>query len=438
MECLTSNFTGSKSNAVREDVLHGRDYLVAPVTLIVPGVLNGSQGPLYYPLDEVQRNVDLWNGMPLTLYHPKSEDGSPISARHPTVLEKQQIGSIYNAAVNGKLTAEAWFDVEVTRRLEPRILAALLANQPIEISTGLCTETELANEGAVFNGIPYKAIARNYRPDHLAVLPDEIGACSLEDGCGILANQNSDLYKLGVSLGLITPKPKENHLMAITANEKKSMVDSLINDCTDCGWKETDRETLNALSDQTLTILTNQSKAVNAADAKLAETAPLLNVINEVLGNKTTAEELADRLKGKKTKPEDEEEELDAEGKKKVKNEEKKPQTEKEWFDSAPPTIRAAVQNAMVIESRERQHLIQQLVANAPEDQREAHAKRLAARSVEDLRADVTLLPKVEEKTEPLANYFGAAGGAPTIREDKIDREDFLPLPTINYQEEVG
>jgi hypothetical protein len=31
-------------------------------------------------------------------------------------------------------------------------------------------------------------VARNYRPDHLAVLPDQRGACSLTDGCGVMVN----------------------------------------------------------------------------------------------------------------------------------------------------------------------------------------------------------------------------------------------------------
>ena len=38
--------------SVRRESLHGRSYLVAPTTLIVPGVLNGSMGPLYYPPED--------------------------------------------------------------------------------------------------------------------------------------------------------------------------------------------------------------------------------------------------------------------------------------------------------------------------------------------------------------------------------------------------
>lgn len=67
------------------------------------------------------------------------------------------------------------------------MLDALEAGRPMELSTGLFTQNEPAPAGATFNGRPYDYVARNYRPDHLAVLPDQIGACSLADGCGVLA-----------------------------------------------------------------------------------------------------------------------------------------------------------------------------------------------------------------------------------------------------------
>ena len=54
----------------------------------------------------------------------------------------------------------------------------------MEVSTGLFTENVQAN--GVFGGKAYHAIATNYRPDHLAILPDQIGACSIEDGAGLL------------------------------------------------------------------------------------------------------------------------------------------------------------------------------------------------------------------------------------------------------------
>lgn len=188
METLSVNVSGS----VRREQLHGRNYLVAPVSLIVPGVLNGSKGPLLYPQEEVEKNPDAWNMMPLVVNHP-TKAGKPISARIPAILEEYSIGYVFNASVDGKLKAEAWFDEELTEAKEPRIKTWLETNTPFELSTGLFTTNDEAPEGSVHNGRPYKYTARNYRPDHLAVLPDQVGACSLNDGCGVLVNKEAEV-----------------------------------------------------------------------------------------------------------------------------------------------------------------------------------------------------------------------------------------------------
>jgi hypothetical protein len=184
-DCAMTRMTGNLAGRVERRTLHGREYLVAPLSMIVPGVLNGSRGALFYPLDEISATADAWNGMPIVVGHPMI-GGRNVSARSPDVLEQFGIGTVYNTAVNGKLTAEGWFDVERTKAIEPQILSALMRGEPIELSTGLFTDNE-ARPG-VHNGVSYTHVARNYRPDHLAILTDQKGACPLEAGCGVLAN----------------------------------------------------------------------------------------------------------------------------------------------------------------------------------------------------------------------------------------------------------
>lgn len=183
METLVSNLTPK----VRRERLHGRDYLVAPLTMIVPGVLNGSKGALYYPPSEINQSADAWNGMPMVVYHPEEPDGTPCSARDPSVAQKQEIGRVYRATANGKLKAEGWFDIEQTRKVNHQVYEDLIAGRPIELSTGLFTDNE--ERKGEYKGVPYDYIARNYRPDHLAILPGQTGACSIKDGCGVLVNR---------------------------------------------------------------------------------------------------------------------------------------------------------------------------------------------------------------------------------------------------------
>jgi hypothetical protein len=56
----------------------------------------------------------------------------------------------------------------------------------MEVSTGLFSNLEMVS--GKYEGVPYNAIVRHIRPDHLALLPNEVGACSIDDGCGTMRN----------------------------------------------------------------------------------------------------------------------------------------------------------------------------------------------------------------------------------------------------------
>ena len=189
METILANAV-SKPKRVKH---RGREWLVTSASLIVPGVLKGSQGALYYPPDEIAANHWAWNGMPIVVGHPL-KDGVHVSARDPDILERFGIGHVYRANANGKLAAEAWFDVNDVRNYDKResthILSDLEAGKVVELSTGLETHNH-PSEGT-YNGVAYTHVARNYRPDHLALLLGEKGACSASDGCGFNVNANTD------------------------------------------------------------------------------------------------------------------------------------------------------------------------------------------------------------------------------------------------------
>jgi hypothetical protein len=200
VELVVVNFRAA--GKARRTTFNGRDYLVAPMTLIVPGVVPGSEGPLLYPLEELARNYQAWNYMPIVVNHPL-RGGRHVSAREPAILEESGVGFVFNASLDGRLRGEGWFDVERTRRVDVRVLDRLERGEPLELSTGLYVDTEAAPQGAVWNTPggprPYHAIARNYRPDHLAVLPDQRGACAVDDGCGVLVNAGKDQPPGGVT-----------------------------------------------------------------------------------------------------------------------------------------------------------------------------------------------------------------------------------------------
>ena len=192
LQIITANFMG----AVRYDQMEGRKYLVAPMVILTEGVHEGNGGPLFYPEDELKKTPQVWNYKPIIVYHP-AKNGEGISACDPVILSNRKIGVMMNAHVgdvkikiNGKKTTvlgvkvEAWLEEDRMKQVDERIAATIEKNEMMELSTGLFTDNEKV--AGDWNGEKYEGIARNYRPDHLALLPDLTGACSIEDGAGFL------------------------------------------------------------------------------------------------------------------------------------------------------------------------------------------------------------------------------------------------------------
>lgn len=175
---LTFNFTAS----VRHDSMENRPYLVVPVVMMVEGVHNGSDGPLYYPEEELAKTPQVWNHKPVVVYHPNAD-----TACDPDILTTSKVGVLMNTKFeDGKLKAEAWLEESRLKEVDERVLNAIEQGEIMEVSTGLFLDADKI-EGT-WNDEEYIGIARNYRPDHLALLPDMKGACSVNDGAGLLRN----------------------------------------------------------------------------------------------------------------------------------------------------------------------------------------------------------------------------------------------------------
>lgn len=186
------------SGPTRTEVLEGRDYIVAPMVMLVEGVVAGSMGPLYYPREELSKTPVVWNSKPIVVNHPKI-NGQHVSACDPVIMNSRKIGMIMNAKVEGneedgnpfKLKAEGWFERSRVEVVDKRVLEALNTGAKMEVSTGVFTDNE--SIPGEYKGKKYDAIARNYRPDHLAILPDTEGACSVADGAGLNANSKIEV-----------------------------------------------------------------------------------------------------------------------------------------------------------------------------------------------------------------------------------------------------
>lgn len=390
IELLICNLSGK----TRKEILNESEYLVAPLTMIVPGVLNGSQGPLYYPLEELQKQPADWNHIPIVLYHPV-RNGSPISAKDPEVLNTSQLGVLLNAKTDEKLVAEGWFHVENTKRIAPVVWKNLEQGKPVELSTGLSLDVEPVS--GEFNGTAYKAIARNYRPDHLAILPDQTGACSIRDGCGVLVNEEHD-----------------SSIHKEISMAKKELVDRVIANC-EC-WNEEDREVLNSLDDGKLEAIVKHIE--DHAQKTAVANAAMQGFKHGDVGFTFNKETLKfDAKEEPKTAPKKEETPAP------VAN--AKPQTADEWLAAAPPEIQSVVHNALAAERKQKEALVTVITANKSNVFK---PEQLMAKTVDELEA-IAALAKVA--AAPVANYFGAAVPPTTV--NKEDKEEPLLLPTIDW-----
>lgn len=158
----------------------GREWLVAPVVMLCEGVLNGE----LVPAAEFGKHAASWNGRPVMLGHPM-QDGQAVSANDPDTLDRLSVGRVFETTtVEGKLKAQMWIDVDRASRSEDgrEVVRRLRAGQPVEVSTAYWRDLE--GEPGELNGAAYAGIARNLKPDHLAMLIHDVGACSVADGCG--------------------------------------------------------------------------------------------------------------------------------------------------------------------------------------------------------------------------------------------------------------
>lgn len=173
------------SGTCRSETIDGREHLIVPVTALMEGVIHAvnAETPEFVSAAALTKSTDAWTGHPVVLGHPV-KNGKQISAHNPEVLEQHGFGVIRQPYMNGaRLGMEAVIDPDrLTALKQDQLLADLRAGKPIEVSVGAFVTTN--DKADTYQGRPYKAEWLTITPDHLALLPKGIGACSMAMGCG--------------------------------------------------------------------------------------------------------------------------------------------------------------------------------------------------------------------------------------------------------------
>jgi hypothetical protein len=183
---MTERFVSllGSTSAIREE----RGTLIVPVIAFVgDSVIHAvnAEHPEFVPIETISQDPSRWNSKPVMWNHPRSADGKTMSASHHT-LSESNLGFIGNTCVDrGRLCCDAIIDVARATRLgASKLLQRLRNNEIVSVSIGAHVQTTPAPPGSSHNGRRYDAIWSVLTPDHLAILPDSEGACSIADGCG--------------------------------------------------------------------------------------------------------------------------------------------------------------------------------------------------------------------------------------------------------------
>ena len=184
VEEIRVNVKAKVRNADIRHIMHnGREHIVVPsFTLPDNVVMNGG----LYPAEEIAKSYKSLENTLAPVGHP-TLNGKAVLANTPEAINAHHVG-VWNKnveKVGDRVYVEKWIDVEVAGRSEmgKQLLEAIDKDMPIHTSTGVIVKREMTT-----NQAGYGWIARDMRFDHDAILFDEPGAATPEDGVGMMVN----------------------------------------------------------------------------------------------------------------------------------------------------------------------------------------------------------------------------------------------------------
>ena len=193
MSLLVNISTLVANSEIRTEVIEGVEFTVLPSKTLPPEiVMNG----ILYPAEEVEATINTLDGSPVTMSHPVI-GGKFADAYLPLAQAKFGILGAHNK-VRGKAADGSWLidkyipTEQLTNSANGKKLAeAIKSKQPIHTSTGvyLTKEPEI---GVNAMGQEYTSRAKIDRFNHDAVLLNEVGAATPEQGVGIFVNASGE------------------------------------------------------------------------------------------------------------------------------------------------------------------------------------------------------------------------------------------------------
>lgn len=173
--------------------INGQEHYVirGAVPIVDDIVMNGG----LYPAEEINNSYQTMEGKLMPLPHPMV-DGKYVSANDPRAINSYHVGAwAQNVSKSGdQVVMDVYINKAVAetkpdgKRLINRLdeMIAGTNTDPIHLSTGLLTNKE--RKSGESKQKKYSWIARNMQFDHIAILLDEPGAGTPEEGVGMFVN----------------------------------------------------------------------------------------------------------------------------------------------------------------------------------------------------------------------------------------------------------
>ncbi|ATM92183.1 DUF2213 domain-containing protein [Klebsiella aerogenes] len=173
--------------------INGQEHYVirGAVPIVDDIVMNGG----LYPAEEINNSYQTMEGKLMPLPHPMV-DGKYVSANDPRAINTYHVGAwAQNVSKSGdQVVMDVYINKAVAetkpdgKRLINRLdeMIAGTNTDPIHLSTGLLTNKE--KKSGESKGKKHSWIARNMQFDHIAILLDEPGAGTPEEGVGMFVN----------------------------------------------------------------------------------------------------------------------------------------------------------------------------------------------------------------------------------------------------------
>lgn len=203
---------------IRYETHNGREHMVIPSFTLPDGVvMNGGM----YPHDEIEKSYKSLEGTLAPLSHPQV-DGDYVAANQAEAINAHHIGAWNRNVkrVGNRVALEKWVDIEFAKTTEGgrQLIEAVNNGSPIHTSTGIFLNREITP-----NAEGYGWIARDMTFDHDAILLNEVGAATPEDGVGMMVNKT-------LVINSVVPTVNDDEALKDSYGDKLSLLSAAVSE----------------------------------------------------------------------------------------------------------------------------------------------------------------------------------------------------------------